>query len=123
MNPTILLVEDDRWVGDCYAGWLKSFGCTVHLATDAQVALDILDDTKVDVIMLDLLLPFANGLQLLNVLASHADLMAVPVIVCSSLTLDQPLAHLGVCAVLNKSTLTPQQLRATVQKAVSSATI
>lgn len=111
---TVLLVEDDVWIGECYQTWLKGFGYDVLWVRDAQAALDVFDETKVDVLLLDIMLPFANGIHLLNVLASHADLMHLPVIVCSSMAPGSSLEPYGVRAVLDKATLTPKQLRAAV---------
>lgn len=106
----VLLVEDDQWVGECYAAWLHRAGFLVHWARDAQSALDALDNMTCHVIVLDLLLPQVNGIQLLTVAASHVDLMDIPVVICSSAI---PKAEVdwqayGVVAVLNKATLTPE---------------
>lgn len=77
----------------------------------------MLDEITPDVIILDMLLPGATGVQLLHVLQSYADLQNVPVIICS-LTLQQHTADLsayGVRDVLNKATLTRQELLRAVE--------
>lgn len=120
---TILLVEDDRWIGECYVGWLKGFGYEVAWVRDAQAALDAFDETKVHMVLLDIMLPFANGLHFLNVVASHADLMEIPVVVCSSLPPRESLEPYGVKAVLDKTTLTPKRLQATIDEVLAHATV
>lgn len=123
MKSSILLVEDDRWMGECYLAWLQGFGYDVIWAQDAQAALDALDDNKINLIMLDIMLPFANGVHLLNVLASHADLASIPVVVCSSMAPDGLERQYGVRAVLDKTQLTPKQMQTALAGALANATI
>jgi len=114
----VLLVEDDRWQAECYALWLTQAGHDVQVVHDAQSALDALDDESPHVLVLDILLPHANGVQLLHQMRSYTDMSSMAVVLCSS---TQPpanvdLAAYGVAAVLDKTTLTPQLLRQTVAR-------
>lgn len=114
----VLLVEDDVWMADCYRLWLGQAGHEVSWARDAQEALDLADEQPPDVIVLDLFLPFANGIQLLHTLRSHVDLAAIPVILCSSQLPEQlpDLQAYGVHAALDKASLRPDSLRAAVHE-------
>src|SRR5689334_17355696 len=123
MKPTVLLVEDDRWMGECYLSWLQGFGYDVVWAHDSQSALNAFDEFKVSLVILDIMLPFANGVQLLNVLASHPDLAQIPVVVCSSMSPNGLEQQYGVKAVLNKTELTPKLMRQTLAGALSNATV
>lgn len=123
MKPTILLVEDDRWMGECYLAWLQGFGYEVVWARDSQTALDVLDEFRIDLIILDIMLPFANGVHLLNVLASHPDLVQIPVVVCSSMSPNGLQQQYGVKAVLNKTELTPTIMRSALAGALANASI
>lgn len=114
MSANVLLIEDDRWLGECYATWLMNFGYGVNWVQDAQSALDVLDETEIDLIVLDIMLPFANGVHLMNVLASHADLSKIPVVVCSSMAPDGLERLYGVKAVLDKAQLTPKHMQTTL---------
>ena len=103
----ILLVEDDQWLGECYVDWLVKAGFTPHWARTAQEALDALDEQMFAVMVLDLFLPKANGIQLLGMLAAHAQ--KVPVIVCSgALPTDVDWQAYGVRTALSKTDLTPK---------------
>lgn len=119
----ILIVEDDQWLADCYKDWLH--GHTVAYAVGAQEALDAADDQTPDLILLDLLLPHANGMQLLHTLRSHADWADVPVVLCSgSIPADVPdMRAYGVRAILDKATVTPTALRQAVNEAMHHATV
>lgn len=121
----VLIVEDDVWMADCYRRWLAAAGHEVRRVTSAQTALDALDDAPADIILLDLLLPHANGTQVLHMLQSYADLAHIPVILCSSSLPPQlpSLAAYGVRATLDKTQLTPETLRKTVGEVLAHATI
>jgi CheY-like chemotaxis protein len=121
----ILLVEDDAWMADCYALWLQADGHTVLRAGDAQAALDVLDEQPVDAIVLDVLLPHANGIQLLHTLRSHADFARLPVVLCSgSLPADlPPLQAYGVHEVIDKAQVGPQSFRQTIREVLNHAAV
>lgn len=115
---TITLVEDDLLLAKSIMLWLRHGGHAVHHAPSAQAALDVLDDAPSDIIVLDMLLPGANGMQFLHVLQSHADLARIPVVVCSNAQglAGYSLGNYGVRAMLDKSTLTRRSLLAAVQE-------
>lgn len=119
----ILIVEDEQWMADCYRQWLRTAGHTVGHARNAQSALDVIDTRLPDVILLDILLPYANGIQLLHTLRSHTDLVNIPVVVCSgSLPSDMPpLAPYGIHKVLNKAEISPQVLQRVVKEVLDNA--
>lgn len=114
-----LLVEDDSWVAECYQGWLNKAGHSVVWARDAQAALDAFDESQVDLVILDIMLPLHSGIQVLHNMASNADMMNVPVIVCSSVVPPEDLWWLeyGVVDVLDKTALKRRQLLAAVERA------
>lgn len=121
----ILLVEDDAWMADCYALWLQAGGHAVTRAGDAQAALDALDEQGAEAIVLDVLLPHANGIQLLHTLQSHADWARIPVVLCSgSLPVSlPPLGAYGVRQVVDKARVSPASLRLAVTEALAHAAV
>ena len=113
---TVLLVEDESLLAGCLERWLHADAHTVVIASDAQGAIDALDMVRPDVIVLDILLPGANGIQVLHTLCSHADLASIPVIICSSVVTKYTpnLAAYGVKKVIDKTTLSRKNLCAVV---------
>jgi len=114
---TILLVEDDTFTARCYQTWLGASRHKIQHVTDVEKAVEAVDSALPDVILLDMLLPGASGVQLLHVLQSYADLKNVPVIICSN-ALPKDMTDLrayGVRNVLDKTTLTRQQLLGAVE--------
>jgi CheY-like chemotaxis protein len=119
----VLLVEDEPWLGELYMQLLSGAGHTVRWCQDGYDAIAAVDTKLPQVIVLDLLLPWANGLQLLHELASYVDLATIPVLICSnavSMRLEEAevLQAYGVVGVLNKATLQPRQLITAVQEAL-----
>jgi DNA-binding response OmpR family regulator len=121
----VLLVEDDQWIADCYRLWLAADGHNVRHSRDSQTAIDMIDENPPEVIILDLLLPFSNGIQLLQTLRSHVDLASTPVILCSSALPEHlpDLSPYGVRRVLDKANLAPATMRQAVLEVAAYASV
>lgn len=118
----ILIVEDEPWMGECYKIWLKRAGYQVLWVRSAQQALDELAEEVPHLILLDIFLGEANGVQLLHQLATYTP--RVPVIVFStSLPADVDWRGYGVAATLDKTTLTPISLRQTVREVLHAGSV
>lgn len=113
----ILLVEDEPWLGELYAGILGKQHEVVWLQNGFQ-AITQIDEQKPDVIVLDILLPWVNGIQLLHELASYDDTVQIPVVLFSAALpneLDEQTLHAyGVVATLDKTTVKPAQVIKTI---------
>jgi DNA-binding response OmpR family regulator len=66
MNKTILIVEDEKVIGDALNERLKSEGYNVTWKTDAVVGLETALSQKPDLIILDLILPGKDGISFLT---------------------------------------------------------
>ncbi|MHA4869897.1 response regulator transcription factor [Duganella sp. PWIR1] len=60
----ILLVEDDPDISTPLSGFLRSKGYPVHVADSAEAALSLLEHEPVDLVLLDVMLPGMDGLEL-----------------------------------------------------------
>ncbi|HYC53322.1 MAG TPA: sigma-54 dependent transcriptional regulator [Candidatus Binatia bacterium] len=65
-NATVLIVDDEADVRRIIADALAETGCNVETAGDAEAALDRLDGGGVDVAFVDINLPGASGLDVLD---------------------------------------------------------
>lgn len=63
-TPHILVVEDDREISALVARYLRGNECGVSLAVDGREMDRVLADARVDLIVLDLMLPGEDGLSL-----------------------------------------------------------
>lgn len=114
----ILLVEDEPWFGELYAQ-LLGHEHDVRWCLNGYQAIDAVDDGfRPDVIVLDVLLPWANGVQLLHELASYGDTAAIPIVLFSAALPDKMDAEVmrsySVVAVLDKTTVKPAKVIKTI---------
>ena len=61
MKKSILFVDDDEDILYCYRMMTESENVIVYTANDANAALDIIRETKIDIVVLDYMLPELNG--------------------------------------------------------------
>lgn len=66
MNATVLIVDDEDKVRSYLARLLQKRGCEVHAAADGAEALAMLDRQAVDIVLLDVLIPGASGMDVLR---------------------------------------------------------
>ena len=78
---TIMLVEDDHAVSQTLTDALESSGYRIWLAETGADAKTLLEQTRPDLIILDLMLPDVDGLVLCSGLKAIAD---VPIVICSA---------------------------------------
>ena len=80
MNPAVLIVEDDPVNMLTLDGMLSADTYDVLQATSAEEAIDVLSHFKVDVIVLDNMLPGMNGVDLAKALKKYKDTRSIPVV-------------------------------------------
>lgn len=122
MTKKVLLVEDDRWLAESMIETLTMHDIQAVHAVTAQQAADILDkDDEVAAVVLDIMLPGANGVQLLNDMASYGNTKSLPVVLCTGsakqIDPDDAVAY-GVVSILDKANLTPTRLLVAVKGAL-----
>jgi CheY-like chemotaxis protein len=77
----ILMIEDDSLVADVYSERLSAEGLVVDVAPDGESGLKMFRDRKVDLVLLDLVLPQMNGVELLKQIRSEFSPRDLPVLV------------------------------------------
>jgi len=81
----ILVVEDDIEIAEVVAEALEFVGCHVSRATNGLSALEMLSqDSGFHVVLLDLMMPVMNGLEMLQRLRGDERLRRIPVVVMSA---------------------------------------
>jgi len=81
-----LVVDDDTPSRKIYGGMLTKLGFDVAEAVDGEHAIALLENSRPEVILLDLLLPKINGLQVLDYIYSTPHLNATHVIIITAHT-------------------------------------
>jgi DNA-binding response OmpR family regulator len=63
---SVLCIEDERFISDLYARALTNAGYDVMVVNDGELGLVHAASGKFDIILLDIMLPTLNGVELLN---------------------------------------------------------
>src|SRR5688572_18113540 len=113
VNPRILLVDDDAVIAHVYRMKLVEAGYTVDVAEDGLVALRMMNANPPDLVVLDVMMPKFNGLEVLGFIRSHPELSSIKVVVLSNFYFDaadrQVVLTKADCGLV-KSNCTPQKL-------------
>lgn len=81
-----LVVDDDDSLRMIAEKLLKKHHFEVTTANNGKQALDIINNQKFDIILLDLMMPEMNGFEVLNQLKGNPLFKSIPIIVVSSVT-------------------------------------
>jgi DNA-binding response OmpR family regulator len=86
VNRKILIVDDDRKIVDLVRAYLEKDGYRVSVAYDGLEALELARQKQPDLIVLDLLLPGVDGLDVCRILRGEGD--KVPIIMLTAKTTE-----------------------------------
>ena len=109
----ILIIEDDPIVGHIYRTRLEKEGLEVEVCADGQAGFYRTHEYKPDAVLLDLMLPKMNGIDILKKLRSEPKFQRLPVVVFTNAyvpNMIQEAFSAGASQVFNKATLTPRQI-------------
>jgi len=110
----ILLVEDDQFLRDLYFELLTDEGYEVNACADGEDGYNHAVDGGYNLILLDIMLPKMDGLQVLKNLRDKNDLEKNgPVVLLTNLGQDNIVKQgfeLGATGYLIKSSMTPDQV-------------
>jgi DNA-binding response OmpR family regulator len=115
----VLVVEDDKFLMSAYRAKLERSGFEVHMASDGDEALTVLQTLVPDIILLDLVMPRKDGFATLAELRQREQLKAVPVIVASNLGQKEDIdkaTGLGATDYIIKSDLSMDDLISKIEK-------
>ena len=106
-GPTIMVVDDDAVIVKMLERILRLEGYDVITAGDGKAALLLLEKAKPDLVILDIMMPGLDGIQVLQIMRQHSD---VPVIMltakCEDFSVLQTL-QLGADDYVKKPFRTP----------------
>jgi two-component system, OmpR family, aerobic respiration control protein ArcA len=83
---TLLVIEDDETMRRALARIFEADGHNVRVAADGTQLSTVLDDHPIDLIILDIGLPWINGFELAKLLKEHKDLKDIPLVFISAKT-------------------------------------
>src|SRR5579864_3133020 len=80
----ILITEDDPLMAVIYRDTFEREGFNAEIASDGNIAVQRLKGNPPDLVLLDLMMPGLNGVEVLKYIRSHELTRALPVIVMSN---------------------------------------
>lgn len=121
MKKSILVIEDDLALNDAFSTVLKKEGFTVFSVFNGQEALELLRHDKVDLILLDIIMPVMDGTEFLR--RFKAKSQTIPIIVFSNLDSQNNVAEiyaLGASHYMLKAWASPKELVKIVKRTLNS---
>lgn len=110
---TVLLAEDDNFVSDIYNLKLQKEGFQVILAQDGREAIKYLETEVPDIIMLDIMMPYADGMDVLAAIQKDEHLKHIPILMLTNLSdrenIDRAMS-MGASDYLIKAHFTPSEV-------------
>ena len=84
-QPLVLVVDDNEDNLLLLAFLLEQLGCTIITAADGQAALDLAQQQKPSLILLDMMLPDLDGMEVLHRLRKNSLTVNIPVIAVTAM--------------------------------------
>jgi DNA-binding response OmpR family regulator len=122
MKKTILIIEDDIFILETVARRFTENNFTVLIAKNATEVDAVIQKTLPDLILLDIILPDVNGMEILKKLKADPKSKSIPVIIFSNLGGDEDVKKamdLGATNYFIKANLFPTEVVAKVTALLS----
>ena len=124
MAKKTIVVDDDLYIRELYVEVLKDAGYDVDSASNGEDALNKLRQGGYDIILIDVMMPKMNGLQVLESLSQNPPTVKNgPAILLTNLSEDplmkDPAAKLANAYII-KAEVTPDQIIAKVKELIGS---
>lgn len=113
MPPKVLIIEDEQFIRDIYKRQLEKNGIAVDGFSNGTEGLQALSQNKYDIILLDIMLPDLNGLEILKQIKQNTSSQNIPVIMLTNLGQDEVIKQgfaLGAQGYFIKASYTPDQI-------------
>src|SRR5690349_3503070 len=87
-GQSVLIIDDDLTLREMYEEYLKASGFNVISAQDGEEGLGKAKESKPSAVLLDLMMPKMNGIEVLRRLKADEATKDIPVIVFTALIQD-----------------------------------
>jgi DNA-binding response OmpR family regulator len=119
----ILIIEDELVAANVQRNTFIVEGYQVDVANDGKRGMELLDQFKPHLIVLDLLLPDTDGVELIKKIRCHKDFKEIPIIVSSNFQLSRLVENAwkaGASHCITKANCTRKELVSIVKRALAS---
>ena len=80
----VMVVEDSPVDSEHLSKILRGAGCTVSVASSGDAALDMLQSSRPDLVLMDINMPGTDGFATARKMGRHADMKDIPVVFVTS---------------------------------------
>ncbi|TYQ16192.1 UNVERIFIED_CONTAM: hypothetical protein Cloal_2714 [Acetivibrio alkalicellulosi] len=88
-KKTILIVDDDTRNLFVLASALEDYGANIIDADNGKTALNIMRNNKIDLVLMDIMMPVMNGYETIKEIRKDKDLKSIPVIALTAKSLKK----------------------------------
>lgn len=113
MAKTILLIEDEDFIRNLYKRQFEKAGFVMDAYANGKDGLSAALKNKYDLLLLDILLPDINGLEILKQIKQNESAKNMPVVLLTNLGQDPIIKegfNLGAEGYFIKASFTPDQI-------------
>ena len=117
----ILLVDDDAFLRDMYATKFRELNYTIQVAESGEVALARLREGEYDVVLIDMVMPGMNGVEVIKQIKAEkvgGDPKCIMLSNQSEESDKKAASEAGAIGYIVKAELIPSEVVAAVQKLV-----
>ena len=118
-NPVVLIIDDEEAARYFLAKLLAGYPLQVQQASDGTTGLNSARESVPELIFLDIRMPDKDGAEVFAALKADPATAAIPVVMVSSLTLDESdkRQFAGAAAILRKDEVSPDVVRGILARA------
>jgi DNA-binding response OmpR family regulator len=84
MSTRVLIVEDDRDIADLVAHYLGKAGFSAERVSSGRDALKVINEHPPELVILDLMLPHLDGLEICRTVRANEKTAAIPIIMLTA---------------------------------------
>jgi DNA-binding response OmpR family regulator len=113
MAKKILIIEDDKFLRELISQKLLKEGYDISEAVDGEKGLKSVQETKPDLVLLDLILPGIDGFEVLSRVKSDPLIAQIPIVILSNLGQKDDIERglkMGAVDYLIKAHFTPGEI-------------
>jgi DNA-binding response OmpR family regulator len=118
MSIKIAIIEDDLAISTMYRMKFEAEGYIVETASNGKLGVQLVNEMKPDIILLDLMMPEMNGADALVLIRKMEGSKNTPVIILTNMGEEEApeaLKTLGIRRFIVKAEMTPRQVAETVK--------
>ena len=115
----VAIIEDDTAISQMYRMKFENEGYTVETAENGKIGLELIEEMKPDIVLLDLMMPEMDGEEMLTLLRKESWGKDIKVIILTNMGESEAPASIktmNVEAFILKANMTPRQVAELVKQ-------